>query len=50
MTTKITNGFPLRRCSWSYRPITPTALTRRMIRWLDSVCLKPVTFKAKARV
>jgi hypothetical protein len=46
MLVKIINGFPLRRCSWSYRPIVPTALTRRMIRWLDSVCLKQVAFKA----
>jgi hypothetical protein len=46
MVAKIMGGFPLRRCSWSYRPIVPTELTRRMIRWLDAVCLKQITFKA----
>jgi hypothetical protein len=45
MAAKIMSGFPVRRCSWSYKPIVPVALTRRMIRWLDSVCLKQATFK-----
>jgi hypothetical protein len=43
---KIMNGFPLRRCSWPYKPIVSIAMTRQMIRWLDSVCLKQATFKA----
>jgi hypothetical protein len=47
MATKIMSGFPMRRCSWSYRPIAPTVPTRRMIRWLDSVCLKHVTFRGE---
>jgi hypothetical protein len=46
MAQKIMKGFPLRRCSWSFLPIVPKALTRRMIRWLDSVCVK--RFAAKA--
>jgi len=46
MPDKIMTGFPLRRCSWPYRPIVTVALTRRMIRWLDSVCLKRVSFRA----
>lgn len=45
MAAKIMSGFPVRRCSWSYKPIVPIALTRRMILWLDSVCLKPATLK-----
>jgi hypothetical protein len=40
MPTKIMNGFPLRRCSWFFNPIVPDALARKMIRWLDLVCLK----------
>jgi hypothetical protein len=48
MVTKIICGFPLRRCSWSYRPMVSVALTRRMIRWLDSVCLKQVALKSRA--
>lgn len=47
MATKIMSGFPLRRCSWSYAPIISVARTRRMIRWLDVVCLKRVTFKVE---
>lgn len=46
MATKIVGGFPLRRCLWAYDPIVSLALTDRMIRWLDSVCLKRVTFKS----
>jgi hypothetical protein len=45
MLTKITNGFPLRRCSWSFSPVVPDALSRKMIRWLDLVCLKQVALK-----
>lgn len=48
MATKIMSGFPLRRCSWYCTPIVPVAMTRRMIRWLDAVCLKQVTFKVWA--
>jgi hypothetical protein len=48
MAKKIMDGFPLRRCSWSHRPLVSVALTRRMIRWLDSVCLKQVALKARA--
>ena len=40
MAAKIISGFPLRRCSWYYMPIVPIANTRRMMRWLDVVCLK----------
>jgi len=40
MAATIRIGFPLRRCSWSFRPIVPAQPTRAMIRWLDSVCLK----------
>lgn len=47
MPTKISSGFPLRRCSWAYDPIVSVALTHKMVRWLDSVCLKQVTFKAR---
>lgn len=47
MATKIRSGFPLRRCSWAYDPIVSFAVTHVMIRWLDSVCLKQVTFKAR---
>ena len=46
MVTKIMNGFPVRRCSWFFNPIVPNALSRKMIRWLDLVCLKQVTLKA----
>ena len=45
MLTKIMNGFPLRHCSWSFNPIVPAALSRKMIRWLDVVCLKQVSFR-----
>jgi len=41
MLAKIANGFPVRRCSWFFNPIVPGALSRKMIRWLDFVCLKP---------
>lgn len=40
MPAKIISGFPLRRCSWFFNPIAPDALSRKMIRWLDLVCLK----------
>lgn len=40
MALKIKNGFPLRRCSWAYNPIVPIALSRKMIRWLDFVCVR----------
>jgi len=36
----IASGFPLRRCSWAFDPIVSEALGRRMIRWLDKVCLR----------
>jgi len=45
MVTEIMNGFPLRRCSWFFNPIVPNALSRKMIRWLDLVCLKQVALK-----
>jgi len=45
MAAKVMSGFPIRRCSWSYKPIVPAALTRTMIRWLDFVCLTRATFK-----
>jgi hypothetical protein len=45
MATTIMCGFPLYRCSWFCGPIVPAALTRSMIRCLDSVCPKPATFK-----
>jgi len=45
MSAKIMSGFPLRRCSWFFNPIVPDALSRKMIRWLDLVCLKQVTLK-----
>jgi hypothetical protein len=45
MPVKIINGFPLRLCSWSCTPIVCTARTRRMMRWLDLVCLKQTTLK-----
>ena len=45
MLTKINNGFPLRLCSWSFNPIVPASLSGKMIRWLDVVCLKQVSFK-----
>jgi hypothetical protein len=45
MPAKIMSGFPLRRCSWFFNPIVPDALSRKMIRWLDLVCLKQVTVK-----
>jgi hypothetical protein len=45
MFTKITNGFPLRRCSWLFNPIVPVRLSHRMIHGLDLVCLKRVTVK-----
>ena len=48
MDSKIMRGFPVRRCSWSCKPIVPIAMTRRMFRWLDSVCLKQVTFKSES--
>jgi hypothetical protein len=41
MEMKVSTGFPLRRCSWSYRPIVSATLTRRIIRWLDLVCVRP---------
>jgi hypothetical protein len=43
--TIIISGFPLYPCSWCYRPIVPVALTRSMIRCLDSVCLKQAAFR-----
>jgi len=46
MAAKIMGGFPVRRCSWSYKPIVTLALTRTMIRWLDSVCLKRAPSRA----
>ena len=46
MATKIINGFPLRRCSWSYSPIVSGTLSNRMLRWLDAVCLKRAALKA----
>ena len=46
MPTKIINGFPLRRCSWSYSPIVSGTLSNRMLRWLDAVCLKRAALKA----
>jgi hypothetical protein len=45
MLTKIINGFPLRYCSWLFNPIVPAALSCKMIRWLDVVCLKLVSFR-----
>lgn len=45
VATKIMNGFPLRRCSWFFNPIVSNAPCHRMIRWLDSVCLRQITFK-----
>jgi hypothetical protein len=39
MGKTIVSGFPLRRCSWIFDPIVSIALRRRMIRWLDAVCL-----------
>jgi hypothetical protein len=45
MATTIMSGFRLYRRSWFCGPIVPIALTRSMIRWLDSVCPKPATFK-----
>jgi hypothetical protein len=47
MVTKIVGGFPLRRCSWAYDLIVSVTLTHRMVRWLDSVCLKQAAFKAR---
>jgi hypothetical protein len=41
MEMKVSTGFPLRRCSWSYSPIVSATLTRRIIRWLDLVCVRP---------
>lgn len=46
MALKIKNGFPLRRCSWAYVPIVPIALSRKMIRWLDFVCVRQASSKA----
>jgi hypothetical protein len=46
MPAKIMNGFPLRRCSWFFHPIVPDVLSRKMIRWLDAVCLKQAVLKA----
>lgn len=40
-------GFTVRRCSWLYEPIMSLALTDRMVRWLDLVCLKQVAFRGK---
>jgi hypothetical protein len=48
MPAKITNGFPLRRCSWFFNPIVSDALGRKMIRSLDLVCLQQVTLKLGA--
>ena len=45
MPAKIMKGFPLRRCSWFVPPIVPDVLSRKMIRWLDVVCLKQATLK-----
>ena len=50
MLTKINNGFPLRLCSWSFNPIVPASLSGKMIRWLDVVCLKQVSFKAGSTI
>jgi hypothetical protein len=46
MVAKIIAGFPLRRCSWSYSPIVSGTLSNRMLRWLDSVCLKRLPLKS----
>jgi len=40
MDSKIMRGFPVRRCSWSCKPVVRAEQTRRMIRWLDLVCLR----------
>jgi hypothetical protein len=48
MVAKITNGFPIRRCSWSYKPVLSGVMTRRMIRWLDSACLKKTSVKGES--
>jgi hypothetical protein len=45
MLTKIRRGFPLRRCSWSVSPIVSVALSRKMIRWLDLVCIQQISLK-----
>jgi len=43
---KMARGFPLRRCSWVFDPIMPAGQTRRMVRWLDSVCSKKIALRA----
>jgi hypothetical protein len=43
MAARILIGFPLRRCSWPFRPIVSAQPTRSMIRWLDAVCVKRQT-------
>jgi hypothetical protein len=52
MDARILIGFPLRRCSWSFRPIVPAQPTRSMIRWLDAVCVRPQaeTFETFAKI
>ena len=46
MAMTIRSGFPLRRCSWSYDPIVSPALVRRLIRWLDFVCVTQTPYRA----
>jgi hypothetical protein len=48
MGKTIVNGFPLRRCSWIFDPIVSNALRRRMVRWLDAVCLPATGRKTKS--
>jgi hypothetical protein len=48
MGKPIVNGFPLRRCSWIFDPIVSNALRRRMVRWLDTVCLPAKHRKPKS--
>jgi hypothetical protein len=48
MDKAIVNGFPLRRCSWIFDPIVSNVLRRRMVRWLDAVCLPPKHRKLKS--
>jgi hypothetical protein len=44
----IKSGFPVRRCSWSQAPIVSSALTRNMIRWLDSVCTRQAVLRERS--
>ena len=50
MNTRIMGGFPLRRCSWLFNPIVPVALSHKMFRWLDLVCLVPFEGEPLSRV